>query len=108
MYYRFSKGDLNVGICKMTLNKVSKNETGIWQIQMGHYDIRELDEVKRVKVRIGETAVVAVEQNIQTSLDSEITLKCKSVNEIKLLEYCRFSLPNGEGFQINEGINKST
>lgn len=98
--------NLEVGICGLTIFNTSINETGTWQCQMGTYNLNEMDTMVKIKVTVGETALVASKASVITTIGAQLTIKCEVVSVDKYLDYCRFTMPDGNGFNIGDKQNR--
>lgn len=100
-------GNINAGECKLIIHNATVEDNGAWVIQIGNYEITEMDDVQKVQVRVNMQALVSVKQNVTALENQPVTLKCRSVTTLKELEYCRFTLPDNQGgFRISEQINE--
>lgn len=74
---------------------------------MSAYDSVGFDEILPLNVRIGETPLVAIEYNVEKKISAKVVLGCKVMALLTTLEYCRFWLPDGNSFSIDESITEN-
>lgn len=73
---------------------------------MSEYNKTGFDEIKKINVRIGPTSLVATTNITSIKENKQMQLKCIVTSKLKQLDYCRFQLPNGNSFSLNEKITE--
>lgn len=96
-----------LGHCGITIRKSDITDSGKWTCNVGIVNQPQWQISKEFDVRVTKSNLVAQSQAITTTPKDNLLLECSTIPANTPLEYCRFVLPSGEGFSINEGITSN-
>jgi len=102
--YRYHGTGLKLGDCGVMIMNSDISDSGSWSCHMGNTERSRIESQKEFTVRVSESHLVAssISKNVLTG--NAIIIECTSVPVNLPIDYCRFVLPNGIGFSVNEAV----
>ncbi|XP_031627128.1 uncharacterized protein LOC116343281 isoform X2 [Contarinia nasturtii] len=105
--YRYYGTGIKMGECGLTILNAIHSQTGRWSCHMGSTQIAGTDQFSEISVRVAESPFVSTNLFQDAQQDSPLSVECRSIPEHVPVDYCRFVLPDGTGFSINEQVTAS-
>lgn len=96
-----------LGECGITVKISNVSDSGIWSCHVGTIAVSQMEAVTEISVRVTESNLVAQHQLREVHQDGSMMLECTTIPRNTPLEYCRFFLPSGKGFSINEKVTSN-
>lgn len=105
-FWYFGNGFM-LGQCGITLKGAQVKDSGEWSCHVGATNRSQLELSASLDVRVTETNLVAQGSIRSVAAGDNLLIRCSSIPPNTPLEHCRFTLPSGLGFSINEQVTSS-
>ncbi|XP_037026242.1 uncharacterized protein LOC119067401 [Bradysia coprophila] len=102
--YQYYGTGLKLGDCGVKLMDADISDSGTWSCHAGNTDIARIESKKDFTVRISDSHLVASSITKDVMIGSPIIIECTSIPVNLPIEHCRYVLPDGTGFSLNENV----
>lgn len=103
-HYWYSGISLSLGDCGIRLKPVSEEMAGQWSCHVGSSRYTSLEVSAEINVRVGSSQIIPMTETVVATLDGALVVECSSIPKNTPFKYCRFVVPSGQAFNLNEGI----
>ncbi|KAJ6639661.1 hypothetical protein Bhyg_12408 [Pseudolycoriella hygida] len=95
---------LKLGDCGVKIMDADISDSGTWSCHAGNIDKSRVESRKEFIVRVSDSHLVASSVSRDVMVSAPIVIECTTIPINLPVEYCRFVLPDGTGFSLNEDV----